>query len=138
MKRYFFGGLIVGAAGLYFGWTALCNSIFGFSGSNCSDFTTEQLYKSPDGKHTAYRFIESGGGAAGWCYLCVGIDGTDTEDHEVFRIVPAQTDLDIQWLDAGTLAITYEVDEYTSTWRNQLQSPDDVTVLFDPTDYSHR
>lgn len=132
MKRYFFAGLIMGAAGLYFGWTALFNSLFDFSGDNGSNLTTEELYESPDGTHTAYRYIESGGGAAGWCFRCVGIDGTDSDDLEIFRIVPAQTDLKIKWIDAKTLAITYEVDCYTSTWRNQPQQFDDVTVLFNP------
>lgn len=139
MKRYFFAGFALGVLLLFSGWWVFYETVLDFDlgGGGYSDYTTEQLYSSPDRKYTAYRFIESGGGAAGWCYRCVGLDGSDAE-HEIFRIVPAQTELEIEWIDAKTLSITYEIGDYTSTWRNQPQQLSDVTVVFNPNQSTYR
>lgn len=134
MKRFFFAGFVAGALLLFFGWWGFFELFLGFdlTGDGGSNLTTEEQYESPDKIHTAYRFIESGGGAAGWCYRCVGVDGW--EENEVFRIVPAQTELELNWINTNTLSITYEISAHTTVWRNQPQPVDDVTVLFNPID----
>lgn len=135
MKRYFFAGFVAGALLLFFGWWGFFELVLGFdlTGDNGSNHTTEERYESPDGKHTAYRSIESGGGAAGWSYRCVSIDYSYSEEYEVFRIVPAQTELELSWINANTLSITYPISAHTTVWRSQPKSIDGVAVLFNPT-----
>ncbi len=134
MKRFFFSGFVLGVVLVLLGWWGFFATVLDWdlAGDGGSDFTTEERYKSPDGKHTAYRFIESGGGAAGWCYRCVSIDELNSEECEVFRIVPAQTKLTLNWTDSNTLSITYPVSNHTTVWRNQPRQFNDVTIIFDP------
>ena len=140
MKRYFFMGIILGATLLYLGWMAFCRIFLDFGDltcGGCSDYTPTRSALSPDGKFTAYTYIESGGGAAGWCYNCVCIDDDEyfpySDEYEVFSIVPAQTELHLEWIDTRTLKISYDVGDWTSTVRTQPQWIDGVTVIFNPT-----
>lgn len=138
MKRYFFAGLVIGAAALYFGWIAFIGLFLGFdlSGDGRFNISPLQSYPSPDGKYGAHVYIHSGGGAAGWCdqFVCVGTsnDFDYSDEYNVFFNSIAQTKIDIEWLDAKTLVITYEISDYTTTIRNQPKRFKDVTVLFNP------
>jgi hypothetical protein len=134
MKRFFFSGFALGITLLLVCWWGFFETVLDWDvlGGGGSTFTTEEQYESPDGNHTAYRFIESGGGAAGWGYRCVSIDGRYSEEYEVFRIVPAQTELELNWINTNTLSITYEISAHTTVWCNQPQCLDGVvTVLFE-------
>lgn len=134
MKRFFFSGFVLGVFLLLLGWWGFFAAFLDWdlAGDGGSDFTMTERCESPDGEHTAYTYRESGGGAAGWSIKCVSIGIRYDEEYNVFRIVPSQTELLLNWINTNTLMITYEVSEHTTVWRNQPQRLDEVIVIFNP------
>ena len=136
MKRYFIGGVILGAAALYFGWMAFCNAFLGFNPDDGRTLSPISYVSSPDGEYTAHLYRDSGGGAAGWSDLFVRLesrgDDKSAEDYDIFFCSDSSAQIDMEWIDERVLQIAYPVDDYTSVMRKQSKHFKEVAVYFKP------
>lgn len=98
------GVLVVAIAGLYL-------FIRGFSflddGGRDVDVASSEI--SPDGVYRASIIVESGGGAAGWCYIYVSIDrsenSADASKGEYYFCTSCHQKVAIKWLADRTLEV---------------------------------
>jgi len=137
MKKFFFLGFALGASILFLAaWLLTSMFDLDLGGDGGSNFTVLEQLDSPDGRYTAFTYVHSGGGAAGWCFEHVCIDNDNlfpySEKYDVFQIVPAQTDIRLNWIDATTLEIIYfpTSNQRTTVWRNQSRQFEELTVVF--------
>ena len=77
---------------------------------------------SPDGRHVAHRYLESGGGAAGFMNYAINLEDAAEPFHWCRNVVATSKRCsgELAWKDARTLVITcrhgWESDPY---WQSQ-------------------
>lgn len=69
--------------------------------------------RSPDGINTAVAYSDMGGGAAGWCYICIDVVSATfnkgkarcTKEQQWFR---CSSDVKLEWQTAQTVVVSYK------------------------------
>lgn len=107
---------VVGACAALWIMAYVLGSSFSLTGDLSHDYNVEHAVSSPERDYVATTYIDSGGGAAGWCYKLVSVHKKDERYREeseervdelhVFS-VRCSAEIEVKWLDTRKLQISY-------------------------------
>ena len=105
-----------------------------------------ETLEAPGGGHTATRYVQMGGGAAGWCRQEVEINTrenpfsieskpttTDVENGRFDHVfgVRCGDDFEMEWMSDRELQITYRVDpDKTSVFQRSVSLDGEVSITY--------
>jgi hypothetical protein len=92
--------------------------------------------RSPDGSHLGVAYVDMGGGAAGWCYVCTDVvagelDSSSAMCRQNQQWFRCNATLSLKWATPQRLLVTYAGEPATVPVPVTQQAPSSPSVAMD-------